>query len=166
MTSDDNVQVKLVAAVYPNLFQAQAKLGDLLKMHKAETIELVDAAVLVRERTGKLSISDQAELTSGKGAKRGALIGAVIGVVFPPSLLASAALGAAAGAITGKVTDQGFSNEMLEDLTRRLEPGESAILAAAEPASYEQMMAAIDDYEELFERTLDTDESGRLTLRD
>ena len=58
------------------------------------------------------------------------------------------------------------NNEMLEDLTRRLKPGESAILAATEPASYEQMMAAIDDYEELFERTLDTDESGRLTLRD
>jgi uncharacterized membrane protein len=163
---EEEVQLKLVAAVYPNLFQAQAKLGDLLKIHKAGTVELVDAAVLVRERSGKLTISDQAELTPGKGAKRGALMGAVIGVVFPPSLLAGAALGAAAGAITGKVTDQGFSNQMLEDLAKRLEPGESAILAATEPASYDQMLAAIDDYEELFERTLDTDESGALTLGD
>jgi uncharacterized membrane protein len=164
--SEEEVQVKLVAAVYPNLFQARAKLGDLLKLHKADTIELVDAAVLVRERSGALTISDHAELTPGKGAKRGALVGAVIGVVFPPSLLAGAALGAAAGAITGKVTDQGFSNRMLEDLAKRLEPGKSAILAATEPDSYDQMLAAIDDYEELFERTLDTDESGALTLRD
>lgn len=164
--SEEATQVKLVAAVYPNLFQAQAKLGDLLKLHRAGTIELVDAAVLVRERSGKLTISDQVELTPGKGAKRGALVGAVIGVVFPPSLLASAALGAAAGAVAGKVTDQGFSNQMLEDLAGHLEPGKSALLAATEPASYAQMLAAVDDYEELFERTLDTDESGVLTLPD
>ena len=67
-------------------------------------------------------------------------------------------------AIAGKVTDQGFSHQMLEDLTKRLDPGESAILAATEPASYAQMLAAIDDYEELFERTLHTDESGALIL--
>lgn len=164
--SGSDTQVKLVAAVYPNLFQAQAKLGDLTKMDKEGTIELVDAAVLVRERSGALTISQQADLTPGKGAKRGALVGAVIGVVFPPSLLAGAALGAAAGAITGKVTEQGFSHQMLEDLTKRLEPGESAILAATEPASYAQMLAAIDDYEELFERTLHTDESGALILDD
>lgn len=164
--SAEDVQVKLVAAVYPNLYQAQAKLGDLVKLHKGGTIELVDAAVLVRERTGALTISDQAELTPGKGAKRGALVGAVIGVVFPPTLLASTALGAAAGAITGKVTDQGFSNQMLEDLAKRLEPGESALLAASEPPLYEELLAAIDDYEELHERTLDTDESGALILGD
>jgi uncharacterized membrane protein len=156
----------LAAAVYPNLFQAQAKLGDLVKLHKKQAIELIDAAVLIRERTGALSISEQAELTPGKGAKRGALIGAVIGVVFPPSLLAGAALGAAAGAVTGKVTDQGISNEMLEKLAKRLEPGESAILAVAEPGSYDKMMNAIDDYAELHERTLVTDESGRLTISD
>lgn len=160
----DNADVKLAAAVFPNLYQAQAKLGDLAKMHKAGTVEIVDAAVLVRERTGKLTISDQAELTPGKGAKRGAMIGAVIGVIFPPSLLAGAALGAAAGAVAGKVTDQGFSNQMLEDLTKRLEPGKSALLAAAEPGSYDQMMTVIDDYEELFERSLVTDDSGNLTL--
>lgn len=162
--SEEDAQVKLVAAVYPNLYQAQAKLGDLMKLDKAGTIDLVDAAVLVRERTGALTISQQADLTPGKGAKRGALVGAVIGVVFPPSLLAGTAVGAAAGAITGKVTDQGFSHQMLEDLTKRLEPGESAILAATETASYAQLLAAIDDYEELFERTLDTDESGALIL--
>lgn len=164
--SAEDVQVKLVAAVYPNLYQAQAKLGDLVKLHKAGTIELVDAAVLVRERTGALTISEQVALTPGKGAKRGALVGAVVGVIFPPSLLAGAALGAAAGAITGKVTDQGFSNQMLEDLVKRLEPGESAILAASEPPLYAEMLAAIDDYEELFERTLETDESGALILPD
>lgn len=164
--SGSDTQVKLVAAVYPNLFQAQAKLGVLTTMDKEGTIELVDAAVLVRERSGALTISQQADLTPRKGAKRGALVGAVIGVVFPPSLLAGAALGAAAGAIAGKVTDQGFSSQMLEDLAKRLEPGESAILAATEPASYAQMLTAIDDYEELFERTLDTDESGALILND
>lgn len=100
----------------------------------------------------------------GKGAKRGALVGAVIGVVLPPALLATTTLEAAAGAIAGRVTDQGFSNRMLQDLAKRVEPGESAILAASEPPLYDEIMAVIDDYEELHERTLETDDSGVLIL--
>ena len=97
--SDDNIQMEIVAAVYPNLYDAQATLNDLVKLHNSGAIELIDAAVMVRERSGNLTITERAELTPAKGAKRGALIGAVLGVVFPPSLLASAALGAAAGAV-------------------------------------------------------------------
>ncbi len=111
--SDNHTQVELIAAVYPNTFEAQAILNDLVKMHKEGAVELVDAAVMVRESSGKLRISERAELTPTRGPRRGALIGTVIGVVFPPSLLAGAAIVVAAGAVTGKVTDQGYENEML-----------------------------------------------------
>jgi uncharacterized membrane protein len=148
-----------VAAVYPNLAEAQATLNDLVDLHKSGAIELIDAAVMVREPSGNLIIEERAELTPAKGAKRGALIGAVLGVVFPPSLLASAALGAAAGAITGKATDQGFENEMLEDLARDLEPGKSAILAAVEHTLYEKMLDAVEGYERVINRTYWADES-------
>ena len=162
--SEANVKMEIVAAVYPNLFEAQATLNDLVALHKSGAIALLDAAVMVRERSGKLTITERAELTPGKGAKRGALIGAVLGVVFPPSLLASAALGAAAGAVTGKVTDQGFSNEMLEDLATELEPGKSAILAVVEHTLYEKMLEAVEGYEKVLNRTYWADETGRIEL--
>jgi len=162
--SENNVKMELVAAVYPNLFEAQATLNDLVELHKSDAIELLDAAVMVRDQAGNLTISERAELTPGKGATRGALIGAVLGVVFPPSLLASAALGAAAGAVTGKVTDQGFSNDMLEDLAAELEPGKSAILAVVEHILYEKMMDAVEGYERVLNRTYWADEAGSIEL--
>jgi uncharacterized membrane protein len=162
--SDDNVKMEIVAAVYPDLFEAQATLSDLVKLHKSGAIELIDAAVMVRERSGNLTITERAELTPAKGAKRGALIGAVIGIVFPPSLLASAALGAAAGAVTGKVTDQGFENELLEDLARDLEPGKSAIIAVVEHTVYEEVLEAIDGYQRILNRAYYADEAGSIEL--
>ncbi len=162
--SESNVQMEVVAAVYPNLYEAQVTLNDLVKLHDSGAIELLDAAVLVRERSGDLTITERAELTPAKGARRGALIGAVIGIVFPPSLLASAALGAAAGAVTGKVTDQGLENEMLEDLAQSLEPGKSAILAVVEHTLYEKMLEAVEGYERVLNRTYWADEAGSIQL--
>ena len=162
--SEDNVKMEIAAAVYPNLFEAQATLSDLVKLHKAGAIELIDAAVMVREHSGNLTIAERAELTPAKGAKRGALIGAVIGVVFPPSLLASAALGAAAGAVTGKVTDQGLANEMLEDLAQDLEPGKSAIIAVIEHTMYDEMLESMDGYQRIVNRSYWADEAGSTEL--
>ncbi|MGI9648691.1 MAG: DUF1269 domain-containing protein [Acidimicrobiia bacterium] len=159
-------EIELIAAVYPNMAEAQATLNDLVRMHKADAIQLIDAAVMIRDADGNLSITERAELTPGKGAKRGALIGAALAVIFPPSLLASAALGAAAGAVTGKVTDQGFENDLLEELAENLEPGKSAILAVVEHTWLERMMDAVDGYDRILERGLTADEAGSIRLRD
>jgi uncharacterized membrane protein len=164
--SGQHGEIELIAAVYPNTAEAQATLNDLVRMHNDDAIELIDAAVMIRDTNGDLSISERAELTPRKGAKRGALIGAALGVIFPPSLLASAALGAAAGAVTGKVTDQGFENDLLEELAEGLEPGKSAILAVVEHTWFERMMDAVDGYDRILERALTADEAGSISLRD
>jgi len=164
--SQERGEVELIAAVYPNTAEAQATLNDLVRMHNSDAIELIDAAVMIRDSDGNLSISERAELTPRKGARRGALMGAALGVIFPPSLLAGAALGAAAGAVTGKVTDQGFENELLEELAKDLEPGKSAILAVLEHTWLERMMDAVDGYDRIVERGLTADEAGTISLRD
>lgn len=157
--SDDHVQIGLIGAVYPNTVEAQVKLNELVSMHKDGTIELVDAAVMVRNQFDELSIPERAELTPGKGAKRGA----VIGVLFAFAAR-RCCIGTAAGAITGKVTDQGFENEMLQDIAGELELGQSAILAVVEHTWYAKMMDAIDGYERIVERTLTADEAGSISL--
>ena len=164
--TDNQTRVEFVAAVYPNTSEAKATLNDLVKMHKAGAIELVDAAVILKETSGKLRITERAEITPAKGAKRGALVGAVIAVIFPPSLLASTAIGAIAGAVAGKMTDQGFENEMLEEIAAELDPGKSAILAVIEHVWYSKMMEAVEGYEKIVERALYADEAGSITLRD
>jgi len=163
---EDHDQIELIAAVYPNTAEAQATLNDLVRMHSADTINLIDAAEMVRETSGELSITERAELTPRKGAKRGALIGAALAVIFPPSLLAGAAFGAAAGAVTGKVTDQGFENALLQEIAEDLEPGKSAILAVVEHTWYSRLMEAVEGYDRIVERTLAADEAGSIVLSD
>lgn len=156
----EHIEIEFVAALYPDTDEAQRTLNDLIDMHQTGAIELIDAAVMVRQPSGELSIDERAELTPAKGAKRGALIGAVVGVIFPPAILATAALGAAAGAVAGKVADRGFENELLEELAAELEPGESAILAIVEHTWYEKMMDALEGYEKVLEHSLLADETG------
>jgi uncharacterized membrane protein len=156
--SETGGTLELIAAVYPNTFEARARLNDLVKLHDAASIELVDAALLVRQYSGKLDVEERAELTPRKGAKRGALIGAVIGVVFPPSILAGAALGAAAGAVVGKATDQGIANQMLETLGAELKPGRSAVIAVVDHEWYGTVVNAIEGYDRVLVRTIRSDE--------
>lgn len=66
--SVDGVEVELIAATCPNTFEARSGFNELVKLHADGTIELLDAAVMVREFSGKLSISERAELTPAKGA--------------------------------------------------------------------------------------------------
>jgi uncharacterized membrane protein len=150
--SEEHSKIQLMSATFPNVVEAKAVLNDLVKMHKAGSIQLLDAAVLVR-----------GELTPTQGARRGALIGVALGVIFPPSLLAGAAIGAAAGAVTGKVTDQGFANEMLQEIGAELESGKSAIIAVVEHTWYAQMMDAVEGYEKVVGRAFYADEAGSIT---
>jgi len=159
----EGARLELAAVVYSNTYEARASANDLAKMHDAGAIEIVDVAVLVREVSGKLSITQRA-LTPKKGAKRGALIGAAFGVIFPPSLLASAAIGAAAGAVAGKADDTGFERDLLEQLGKKLDPGKSAVLAMVETEHLPDVLESVDGYEALVQRTLHADEAGRISL--
>jgi uncharacterized membrane protein len=161
--SEEHSKIQLMSATFPNVVEAKAVLNDLVKMHKAGSIQLLDAAVLVRDEDGKLTVTERGELTPKKGARRGALIGVALGVIFPPSLLAGAAIGAAAGAVTGKVTDQGFANEMLQEIGAELESGKSAIIAVVEHTWYAQMMDAVEGYEKVVGRAFYADEAGSIT---
>lgn len=158
--SDPEEALDLIAVVYPNTFEAKARLNDLVQLHKDGTIELVDAALLVRQYSGNLEVEDHAQLTPGKGAKRGALIGAVIGVVFPPSILAGAALGAAVGAVAEKSPDEGIASQMLETLGAELKKGRSAIIAVAEHQWYATIINTIEGYDRILVRPIGSDELG------
>lgn len=164
--SESEERLELIAAVYPNTFEARARLNDLVKLHDAGTIELVDAALLVRQYSGNLEVEDRAELTRGEGAKRGALVGAVIGLVFPPSILAGAALGAAAGAVVGKTGDHAAAGQMLDSLGAELKPGRSAVIAVADHRWQGTVVDAIEGYDRILVRTIDHGELGPDAPRD
>src|SRR5688500_14066930 len=155
-------QVELLAASFSDQYTAKQCLDQLKRMEKDGTIDVLDAAVLVKQADGKLKINEVEELTPKKGRRRGAIVGGIVGAIFPPSILVSAVVGAVAGGALGRFTDQGMKNEELKTLGEELKPGQSAIIALVEDKWSEQFTRAIEGYGRLSRMSVDAEEAGVL----
>ena len=155
-------QVELLAASFSDQNTAKQCLDQLKRMEKDGTIDLLDAAVMVKQADGKLKVNEIKELTPKKGRRRGAVIGGIFGAIFPPTILISAIAGAVAGGALGRFTDQGMKNDELKAIGEELKPGQSAIIAIVEDRWIEQFTSAIEGYERLSRLSFDADEAGVL----
>ena len=100
--SDHRIQV--FVAAYDNEVGAKQSLKDFQAMHREGSIDLIDAAVIVRDAGGKVKFEETADPSGKKWAKRGAIAGGLVGLIFPPSILVSAAVGGAGGGIWIKLS--------------------------------------------------------------
>jgi uncharacterized membrane protein len=139
-------QVEVFVAAFGTEEQAGEALKDFKAMDREGSIELIDAAVIVRAADGTVKFEETADPSGKKWAKRGAIAGGLVGLIFPPSILASAAVGAAGGGIWGKVRDKGFQDADLKAIGESLEPGTSAIIAIAEDRVIERLVRGIEGY--------------------
>lgn len=139
-------QLEVFVATFGDEEQGGAALKDFQAMDREGSIELIDAAVIVRDADGKVRFEETADPSGKKWAKRGAIAGGLVGLIFPPSILASAAVGAAGGGVWGKVRDKGFQDDDLKAIGQNLEPGTSAIIAVAEDRVIEQLQRGIEGY--------------------
>ena len=135
--SDNPIQIFI--AVYGDEVMAKQSLKDFEAMDREGSIDLIDAAVVVRNADGKVKFEETADPSGKKWAKRGAIAGGLVGLIFPPSLIASAIVGGGAGGIWGKVRDKGFKDEDLKAIGDSMEPGTSAIIAIAEDQMIERL---------------------------
>ncbi|NIN65874.1 MAG: DUF1269 domain-containing protein [Anaerolineae bacterium] len=136
--------VELIVAAFREEDKAAKVLAGLKEFDKEKVIGVWDAAVLVKDQDGKVSIREMAE---ERGIKRGAGIGAIAGgilgiVVGGP--ICGIVLGAGAGALTGKVVDLGFSDKEFKDIAELVGPGSSAIIAVIEHKWVGQLVDALD----------------------
>jgi uncharacterized membrane protein len=157
--------ISVIAAFYADETKAGDVLAQLKRMDKDGTIDIMDAAMMVRDLDGRrVKIKETAELTPKKGAGRGAVVGGIIGIIFPPSILAMGAIGAAAGAALGHFTDQGFNNNLLKEIGENLPPGGSAVLAVVEETWVDNIETALEGYVDLAKYALDAEAVAKLTV--
>jgi uncharacterized membrane protein len=150
--SEQNMQ--LFVAVFADEQEAKDALSDFKDMDREGSLELIDAAVIVRAQDGKVRFEETADPSGKKWAKRGAIAGGVVGLIFPPSLLASAAVGGGAGAIWGKIRDKGFKDEDLKEIGESMDPGTSAIIAVAEDRVAQRLEQGLKGYEKIARHAL------------
>src|SRR3954465_7718518 len=124
--------IQIFIATFGDELAAKQSLEDFQAMDREGSIELIDAAVIVRGTDGKVKFEETADPSGKKWTKRGAIAGGIVGLIFPPSIIASAVVAGGAGGIWGKIRDKGFKDEDLKEVGESIEPGSSAIIAIAQ----------------------------------
>jgi len=152
-----------MVAVYTTEMDGDLTLATLNQLKKDGKIEVIDVAVMVREKTsGSFEIKKPGEPTARRGAKRGAMAGGILGVIFPPSILALGAAGAIAGAVVGHFRDHGLDTDVLKEIGDAVPDGGSAIVAVIEERWVDRFAKVAKGYGELTSYALDPDAAARL----
>lgn len=149
--------VQVLMAVFDDETEAASALADIRQMERDGSIDLVDAAVLVRDTEGTVHVREVGDPSTGTWAKRGAIAGGVVGLIFPPSLLAGALVGAAGGGLWGRLRDKGFKDADLAELGASLLPGTSAVLAIAQDRVVEHLLTGLEGYRAVARHVVDAD---------
>ena len=115
----------LIIVAFPDEATAFAAGKALVALQKEHLIEMEDVVVVTRDDTGKVSLHQSVNLTTG-GAIGGGIWGTLIGLLFLNPIV-GAAVGAGAGALAGKFTDIGIDDQFLRDIGQSLDKGGAAV---------------------------------------
>lgn len=140
-------ELDLVSVVYKDEMTARAILEELDIKHDDDSIELADAALVRKDESGKIHITESRELTGWKGVRRGAVVAGIFGLVFPPSLIASAVAGGLVGGAWGRLRDTGIKRDAMQEIGERLNGQNAAVVALTEPLSVGEVQRIMQQYE-------------------
>jgi uncharacterized membrane protein len=135
---------ELVVLAFDNEDGAFQVRDKLLDYQKNRSLQLADAAVVVRREDGKVKVKQLNELV-GSGAFGGAFWGLLVGLLFAVPLL-GLAVGAAAGALVGSLTDYGVDDKFIKQVGSTIEPGHSALFLLIHKATLEGLLDRLKGY--------------------
>lgn len=127
----------LIIATFNSEANAAQAVEHLRTRHRAERDSLPAAALVSKDKTGKLTIQEIGDVGMKTGAAAGALVGGVIGLFSRRGTLGTAALGALLGGVAAKKMDTGIPDPRLEAIGRSLEMATGAAVAIVEDSTYE-----------------------------
>jgi uncharacterized membrane protein len=135
----------LIAVGFKDEFTADAVILELRKLQKEHLIDLEDAAIVLRNKEGKVKIKQTQELTTA-GALSGGFWGLLFGFIFFNPLLGWA-VGAIAGGISGALTDIGIDDNFIREVGNTIEPGTSAIFVLVRRATPDKVLEDLSKFE-------------------
>lgn len=134
----------MIAIRFKDEFKADEVLIDLKKSEREYLIDLEDAAIVVRNKQGKVKIKQTQELVAS-GALSGGFWGLLFGVIFLHPMLAL--FGAAVGALSGALTDIGIDDKFIQEIGNILEAGSSAIFILVRKSTPDKVLEEISKFE-------------------
>jgi uncharacterized membrane protein len=126
-------QIELVTRVFDNPDRAADALEFVEDLRRRKVLKVLNAAVVVKDKDGKLSIDDVKEFDAKQGRIWGAITGGLVGLLAGPAgVVVGALAGLGLGGLAGSKIDTGFNNEFLENLAQYLQPNTSALILLME----------------------------------
>jgi uncharacterized membrane protein len=149
-------KIDLVAVAFDAPEDAAHALRFVEDAQKKSTLKILNAAVLVKDTAGNVTVKDTRDIDPKKGRRLGAVTGGLIGLVGGPvGVVVGALAGAGAGSVAGAKIDFGFSEEFLNGLKKYLKPNTSGLIVLVEHGYYQQLSEVIAEEEGvLFQQTL------------
>ena len=146
----------LIVLTFEDTRQAGEVLEALKKAQSQGNLKIDDAAVIVKDETGKVNIKDQMDTGTKKGAIGGGLLGLLLAGVFFP--LAGLAIGAVGGGLIGKTLDLGVDKKFVKDVTETLKPGTSALFVIGSHGNQDVVAAVLSPFHgTIYQTTLPTE---------
>jgi uncharacterized membrane protein/sporulation protein YlmC with PRC-barrel domain len=156
--TEEAAKIDLVAVAFDAPEDAGQALKFVERFQKQGTLKVLNAAVLVKDAEGNVTIKDTRDIDPKKGRRLGAVTGGLIGLVGGPvGAVVGALAGVGAGGLAGKKIDFGFSDQFLDGLKQYLKPNTSALILLVEHAYYQQLSEVIAEEEGVFFRQTLTD---------
>lgn len=139
-------------------FEVRNKLIELQRQH---LVQLEDAAVAVRDGEGRLQIKQVLDLTA-EGAVGGAFWGLLAGILFWMPFMGMA-IGSLMGAISGSMTDYGINDQFIAEVSKAIEPRQSALFLLMREATIDRILEEIQPWKPRLLRTnLSREQEARL----
>lgn len=131
-----------VVVTWDDMQRASEAMKKVERLGKEKTVEIIDAAVVVKDQDGEVKVKEATGATAKRGAVSGGLIGLVIGTVVGGPVV-GLALGAAGGALLGKKIEVGIPREKVDAVAEQMTNGSSAIFLHLTTGKQEFLEAAV-----------------------
>lgn len=147
----ETAKIDLIAVAFDATKDAGHALELVERAQKQGTLQVLNAAVLVKDGAGNVIVKDVRDIDPKKGRRLGAVTGGLIGLVGGPvGVVVGALAGAGAGSVAGAKIDLGFSEDFLNGLKKYLKPDTSALILLVEHKYYQQLSELIAEKKAVF----------------
>jgi len=153
---EEEPKIDLVAVAFDGPEDASRALKFVEQRQKQGVLKILNAAVLVKDAAGNVTVKDTRDIDPKKGRRLGVVTGGLIGLVGGPvGAVVGALAGAGAGSVAGAKIDFGFSEEFLNGLKQYLKPDTSGLIVLVEHEYHQQLSEVIaEEKGVLFRQTL------------
>ncbi len=105
---------------------AKSMLKSVKNMQKRNKLHIADAAIVTKDKKGKVKVKETGDVSTKGGATRGGIIGVVAGTILGGPIGGLIA-GAVLGALAARAVDFGISDDQIQLVSDEMDKGKTAL---------------------------------------